>query len=126
MTPESDRAYPPPSETRQPTLPFWHQSSAAYYSCYTALDTKFLSLRSPTMKIRSCHRIWPGKSAAPAGNSGNLLLEPGSRPWAKSEGGIMMVGTIQDGQPARSRPRLSCVALIVALLAALAGGSRSF
>jgi polyvinyl alcohol dehydrogenase (cytochrome) len=43
-----------------------------------------------------------------------------------AEGGIMMVGRIQCDQSARSRPRLSWVALIVALLAVLAGVSRSF
>jgi polyvinyl alcohol dehydrogenase (cytochrome) len=36
-----------------------------------------------------------------------------------------MVGRVQDDQSARSRPRLSWVALIVALIAALAGGSRT-
>jgi polyvinyl alcohol dehydrogenase (cytochrome) len=38
----------------------------------------------------------------------------------------MMVGRMQDGQSPRSRARLSWLALIVALLAALAGVSRTF
>src|SRR5258707_13325720 len=38
----------------------------------------------------------------------------------------MMFGTVHDDRSARSRPRLSWVALVVALLAALAGVSRTF
>jgi polyvinyl alcohol dehydrogenase (cytochrome) len=68
------------------------------------------SSRPPERRVTGGYRAWQNELAA----------------RVKSGGEIIMVGRIQDDQSPRSRPRLSWVALIVALLAALAGVSRIF